>query len=222
MNEVSIELGAPVVLYDPREVSRFGLSGEEEAKAIAKRRSIPLENVLPLPSENEKSKLGIIHNGYVIVVAHGNESTKFTTVTIRKKIERVNAKKLVELLGRDGLFRDSDLPYRFELIVCGAASGKFTFARALYDELRGADLKDVMVKAPVGFASVDAGGGLSVTYVGPGCSQVPYAMGRTVLWAPLQLARMISNRFTTVPDTFVTRYNLFLHDWFFYPIGKSF
>ncbi|MFT3771556.1 MAG: hypothetical protein QM820_39580 [Minicystis sp.] len=215
-----------LVLYDPTGVSFTGWTGQEEANAVAARRDIPAGNVHPLPHVGCTPYLrSVVHNGNVIIITHGNESTGFTTATLRSDpSRRVGADVMVCLLATAGLFANRSLPYRFELVICGSASGHDTFAARFHREVA-SRVPDVIVKAPVGLAEVSAGGEVSVTYfhlASRTYADPLYAMARTLGWAAMTPARALSNRFSRVPDTFVTRNNVLLHDWVYYPAGQSF
>lgn len=217
-----------LVLYDPTEKSGFGRTGREEAEALANKRGIPLENVLEIPVSTTGTTLRKTHSGYVVIITHGNERSGFTTATLRSATQtRETAANFVRLLKSNGLFNDTSLSYRFELIICASASGNNTFARQFYDAAK-LEVTNVRVKAPVGLASVDSGGGVSVTYVGFASesystpSALGYAMARTVGWALLSPIRAVTNRLPDLPSNPLTSNNLLLHDWYFYPIGSSF
>jgi hypothetical protein len=218
-----------LVLYDPTETSGFGTTGRQEAEALANNRGIPLENVLEIPvADTGSNPLRKAHSGHVIIITHGNEGSGFTTATLRSGTRiRETAANFVRLLKLNGLFSDRNLPYRFELIICASASGNNTFARQFYDAAI-QEANDVRVKAPIGLASVDAGGGVSVTYVALASeaystpSALGYALARTVGWALLSPIRALTNRLPDPGSNPVTSSNLLLHDWYFYPIGTSF
>ena len=163
MSEVAIELPSPLVLYDPTEQNPFGLSGESEAKALAAARGIPEENVRPLPSTGNAGWLGgVRHDGHLIVISHGKHATGYATMRTRKNVDATGS-QFKDLLVEAGL--DLDSVRKIELIVCKAASGAETFARQLYVAVnQGGRSEPVRVKAPVGFAPIDAAGGVSVCY----------------------------------------------------------
>jgi hypothetical protein len=220
----------PLILYDPTEANAItGRTGLQEATAVANKRGISLTNVLPLPTFGGTAALrNVVHNGYVVIITHGNESTGFTTANVRSNPRvRATADQMVRILASAGLFRNRALPYRFELLICGAASGNDTFARQFYDAAR-TRVNDVMVKAAVGLVQIDTSGSPSVTYLHfatqtystPGA--LGYATVRLVGFSVLFPIRFIANRLPNLPSNPISRRNLLLHDWYFYPSGSSF
>lgn len=151
------------MLYDPTEKALDGRTGKQEADALANRRGIPLRNVHELPNAAANQLAAAGNVGEIIVIAHGVSSTQYKSIRLRKR-QFATASLFVQLLEGAGL--DLSRVDRYELIVCKAASGNDTFAAQLYNHLWD-HCERVVIKAAVGFASVNVVGDTSVSFYHP-------------------------------------------------------
>ncbi len=211
----------PLVLYDPTERNNLG-GGKGEAQYVAGRLG---GNIAEIPFLESGMDVLPKHNGHLVLIAHGNSASEFTKATIRKNPPlgapvRVGAAALAGMLEKAGLFQHTALPYRIELYVCRSASGYHTFAAQFYKALTEFGLSDLIVKAPVGDTSLSTAGSASVSYW-RNQSAVTASL-RTVGWTLLTVPRFFANRMPNMPNNFVSRHNIMLHDWVFYPPGMSF